>query len=354
MRLSRRSFLIGGGALATATLAGGFTDLLVPRPRPLAQDTAVPVTAVPIDRLSVSDPDRTRFGSLLFRSGLVLKSPVSGFGGFSALWRSSDGGKLVAVSDNAHWLRARVETSEGRLSGLGDAVLAPLLLETGKPLAKSRFFDTESLAIAGRTAFVGVERSQDVIRFDWDPAGRLAHGRPIPVRLAHGRPIPVPEEVKDLPNNRGLEAMAVAPRGSALAGSLVAVAERDKRGSATPTKGFILTGRHRGTFAVARSDDYEIADLAFLPEGDLLLLDRQSSFLGGFSIRLRRIDGRDVQPGALVDGPVLYESDAAEQIDNMEGLSVHQEGPDTVLTLISDDNFSPFQRTILLEFSLAG
>lgn len=344
MRLSRRSFLIGGGALATATLAGGFTDVLVPRPRPLAQDTAVPVAAAPIDRFSVSDPDRTRFGSLLFRSGLVLKSPVSGFGGFSALWRSADGERLVAVSDNAHWLRARVETSEGRLSGLGDAVLAPLLLETGKPLAKSRFFDTESLAIAGRTAFVGVERSQDVIRFDWDPDGRLAHGRPIPV----------PEEVKDLPNNRGLEAMAVAPRRSALAGSLVAVAERDERGSAVPTKGFILTGRHRGTFYVARSDDYEIADLAFLPDGDLLLLDRRFSLLGGFSIRVRRIAGGAVRPGALVDGPVLYESDATQQIDNMEGLSVHREGPDTVLTLISDDNFSPFQRTILLEFSLAG
>ncbi|RDI61959.1 esterase-like activity of phytase family protein [Microvirga subterranea] len=344
MRLSRRSFLIGGGALATATLAGGFTDVLVPRPRPLAQDTAVSVTAVPIDRLSVSDPDRTRFGSLLFRSGLVLKSPVSGFGGFSALWRSADGERLVAVSDNAHWLRARVETSEGRLSGLGDTVLAPLLLETGKPLAKSRFFDTESLAIAGRTAFIGVERSQDVIRFDWDPAGLLVRGRPIPV----------PEEVKDLPNNRGLEAMAVAPRGSALAGSLVAVAERDERGSATPTKGFILTGRHRGTFYVARSDDYEIADLAFLPDGHLLLLDRRFSLLGGFSIRLRCIDGRAVRPGALVDGPVLYESDATQQIDIMEGLSVHREGPDTVLTLISDDNFSPFQRTILLEFSLAG
>lgn len=342
MRLSRRSLLIGGGALATATLASGFTDVLVPRPRPLAQDTAVPVTAVPIDRFSVADPDRTRFGNLLFRSGLELRSPASGFGGFSALWRSADGARLVAVSDNAHWLRARVETSEGRLSGLSDAVLAPLLLETGKPLAKSRFFDTESLAIAGRTAFIGAERSQDVIRFDWEPSGRLARGRPIPV----------PKEVEELPNNRGLEAMAVAPPRSPLAGSLVAVAERDERGSATPTKGFILTGRHRGTFYVARSDDYEVSDLAFLPAGDLLLLDRRFSLLGGFAIRLRRVAGAAIRPGALVDGSILYESDAAQQIDNMEGLSVHREGLDTVLTLISDSNFSPLQRTILLEFAL--
>jgi hypothetical protein len=342
VRLSRRSFLIGGGALATATLAGGFSDALVPRPRPLAQATFVPVTTVPIDRFSVADPDQTRFGGLLFRSGLELKSPVSGFGGFSALWRSANGQSLVAVADHAHWLRARVETSEGRLSGLSDAVLSPLLLDSGKPLARSRFFDTESLAIAGKTAFVGAERSQDIIRFDWDGAGKLARGRPIQV----------PEEVRELPNNRGLEAMAVAPPRSTLAGALVAIAERDGRGSDTPTKGFLLTGRHQGTFYVARSDDYEIADLAFLPSGDLLLLDRRFSLLGGFSIRLRRIAGAAVRPGALIDGPVLYESDAAQQIDNMEGLAVHREGRDTVLTLISDDNFNPLQRTLLLEFAL--
>ena len=39
----------------------------------------------------------------------------------------------------------------------------------------------------------------------------------------------------------------------------------------------------------------------------------------------------------------------------MEGLSVHR-APDgaLVLTLISDDNFSPLQRTVLLQFTLVG
>jgi hypothetical protein len=41
------------------------------------------------------------------------------------------------------------------------------------------------------------------------------------------------------------------------------------------------------------------------------------------------------------------------QIDNMEGLSAHRspEG-ETVLTLVSDDNFSLIQRTLLLQFTL--
>jgi hypothetical protein len=342
VRLSRRSLLIGG-AFATATVAG-VGNVVASRPGPLAQAAAVPVSATAIDRLSVSDPDRTRFGGLLFRSGLELTSPVAGFGGFSALWRSPDGRDLVAVADNAHWLRARVETSEGRLSGLADAVLSPLLLDSGKPLGASRFYDSESLVVAGKAAFVGVERSHDVIRFDWSRPGILARGRPIPV----------PEDLKDLPGNGGLEAIGIAPPRSPLAGALVAVAERSARWSNTPAKGFILTGPHRGTFDVVRSDGYDVADLAFLPGGDVLLLDRRFSLLGGFATRLRRVAEGAIRPGALVDGPILFESDPSQQIDNMEGLSVHREGRNTVLTLISDDNFSPLQRTLLLEFTLTG
>jgi hypothetical protein len=39
----------------------------------------------------------------------------------------------------------------------------------------------------------------------------------------------------------------------------------------------------------------------------------------------------------------------------MEGLSVHTDASGAViLTLISDDNFSVLQRTVLLQFRLAG
>jgi hypothetical protein len=41
------------------------------------------------------------------------------------------------------------------------------------------------------------------------------------------------------------------------------------------------------------------------------------------------------------------------QIDNMEGLSTHRTAAgDLILTMISDDNFSFLQRTILLQFKL--
>jgi hypothetical protein len=38
----------------------------------------------------------------------------------------------------------------------------------------------------------------------------------------------------------------------------------------------------------------------------------------------------------------------------MEGLAVHREANAIVLSLISDDNFSSLQKTLLLEFALPG
>ncbi|GEO12583.1 esterase-like activity of phytase family protein [Microvirga aerophila] len=341
MRLSRRSLLIGGGALAATAVA---SRALSRRPQALEQPTAMAIEAVPIDRLSAADPDRSRFGALLFRSGLDLRSTDKRFGGFSALWRSRDGRDLVAVADNSQWLKARVETADGRLSGLSGTVLAPLLLDGGKPLRRSRFYDTESLTASGGAAFMGVERSHGVIRFDRHRDGSLGEGAPIAV----------PEELSGLPGNRGLEAIGIAPARSPLAGSLVAVAERSGWFDDTPTKGFILTGSQAGTFEVVRTAGYDISDLAFLPSGEMLLLERRFSVLDWLRIRLRRIARTAIRPGALVDGDVIFESDASQQIDNMEGLAVHREAGETILTMISDNNFNWFQRTLLLEFALAG
>jgi len=74
----------------------------------------------------------------------------------------------------------------------------------------------------------------------------------------------------------------------------------------------------------------------------------------GLAIRMRRIALSDIRPGALVDGAVLFDADLGYEIDNMEGLSAHRTAAgETVLTLISDDNFSAIQRTLLLQFTLA-
>jgi hypothetical protein len=54
-----------------------------------------------------------------------------------------------------------------------------------------------------------------------------------------------------------------------------------------------------------------------------------------------------------VDGPAIFEADLGNEIDNMEGLDVHVDaGGAIVMTMVSDDNFSMLQRTLLLQFTL--
>jgi len=119
-------------------------------------------------------------------------------------------------------------------------------------------------------------------------------------------------------------------------------------------KAFLIGGPTPGEFAVKRRDDFDISDCTVLPSGDVLLLERRFSlFRGGIAMRLRRIALADIKPGALVDGPILLYADMGYQIDNMEGLSTHRTAAgDLILTMVSDDNFSFLQRTILLQFKL--
>ena len=63
--------------------------------------------------------------------------------------------------------------------------------------------------------------------------------------------------------------------------------------------------------------------------------------LSGVGIRIRKIPLRAIAPGAVVDGPSIFDADLGYEIDNMEGLDVHRtEDGDIVLTMVSDDNFS--------------
>ena len=84
----------------------------------------------------------------------------------------------------------------------------------------------------------------------------------------------------------------------------------------------IIEGPHKGIFTVKRNGEFDITDGAFLPDGDLLLLERSFSMADGVKMRLRRIYGESIAKGAVADGPVLFEADMAYQIDNMEGMDV--------------------------------
>ncbi len=120
-------------------------------------------------------------------------------------------------------------------------------------------------------------------------------------------------------------------------------------------RSFVLDGDKVERFAAKRSDNYDVSDCTILPPDDLLLLERRYSLARGIAIRIRQVPLTSIRDGAVVDGKPLIEADCGYQIDNMEGIAVHRDALGrTVLTLVSDDNFSVLQRNLLLQFVLVG
>lgn len=327
-------------ALALTGLLGDAPVTAQPA-RSAAPDARISIVARPITSFDPRDPGKRRFGPLEFRGGLELSSEAKEFGGISAIRMDKDGAQFVAATDRGWWLRGRIVYAGVQPKGVADAELAPMLGPDGRPLRLRGWFDVESLAEDGGIFYAGVERANQILRFD---VGRYG-------LQARGVPIPVPPGVKQLPFNKGLEGLVFVAKGP-LAGTLIGLSERGLD-SAGNILCFLIGGPRPGTFTVRRTGDYDLTDGALLPGGDLLVLERRFSLFRGGGVRIRRIAASTVAPGALVDGPILLEADLGYQIDNMEGLSVHQaDDGELILTLVSDDNFSPIQRTLLLQFTL--
>ena len=212
----------------------------------------------------------------------------------------------------------------------------------GKPITARGWFDTESIALDGSYVYVGIERVNQILRFDF------AKG----FTRSLGEVMPLPPAVRKLPFNKGLETLVMVPKGQPLAGTLIAISERGLD-AGDHIIGFLIGGKTPGQFAIRRTENFDISDAVLLPSGELLLLERKFSMLGGIGVRIRHIALASVAPGAVIDGPTIFSADLGSEIDNLEGIDVHvTPDGDTVLTLISDDNFSMVQRNLLLQFTL--
>jgi len=312
---------------------------------PLEGPVRVEITSRPIEYFDSRDATRHRFGALEFRGGLELTSSYKEFGGISSLRVAPDGERFISVSDKGRWLRGKLIYRDGRLAGVTDAEMAPILATDGRPITARGWYDSESLADDGAGAvYVGLERVNRVLRFDYGKSGLLARGQNVTL----------PPEIAKLPNNKGMECLVVVPKPLPGAGTLIAISERalDAGGN---IKGFLITGPTPGGFSVKRSDDFDVTDCAISAAGDLFLLERRFSWTVGVAMRVRVLPLANVVPGATVDGRQLIFADMGYQIDNMEGLAIHRDkAGETVLTMVSDDNFSFVQRTILLQFALVG
>lgn len=326
-------------------IAGGFAAANDLKPDTASlTDQTISVHARPISSFDKTQPDRVRFGALEFRGGAVLTSPSSNFGGWSGLVVSDDGQSLLSVSDAGTWLKADLTYAGDRVTGLVNVRIGPLKARDGKTLRKRRDRDAESIVLETGTLERGTllmafEQNDRIGRFPLTPKGVGA-----PTEY-----LTMPPEAKAMRMD-GFESVAVV-RGGPAKGAIVAIAEAADPSLASTA--WLWTKGKPARLSITGAGGFNVTDVKSLDSGDLLLLERRFRWTEGVKMRLSLVPGSALKAGASIAREVLAEADLGQEIDNMEGLAVHKNARgETILTLISDDNFNKlFQRTVLLQFA---
>lgn len=239
------------------------------------------------------------------------------FGGFSALRLTPDGRGFTAVTDKGNWLTGTIHREGTRIVAVESGPLSPLPGEDGNPVTLAES-DSEGLTIApDGTAFVSFEQRIGIRRYA--AMGAVAEQMP------NG-------PFETLPFNTALESVVLD------GDDLLTIPEGPNGDTFTVWR---LTDRWHRDFTIPRRGIFLIAD-ADMFEGRLYILER--AFFGfGFSTRIRRFDMTGGQETTLL-------TSRPGKFDNLEGVSVWRDGAEIVITMLSDDNFMPFERTEFVEY----
>lgn len=283
---------------------------------------------------------------LIFRGGMTLQSPDDTFGGLSGVTISGAEQRIAFVTDRGHFISGQLVYDEAdRLFGFIGVDIDPMRNSSGEVLPRQFARDAEGIdtiwrdgvPVAVRVSFEHLTRVADFT---------ISNGRP----GGPAREVPIPQWLTDLRTNESLESVCIAPPASPVAGSTILITEEalDENGN---HRGEMLGINDKGPFSYFNSPIVNPTDCKFLPNGDLLVLERGVS-LFSFVMNLRRVPAAEVRPGNLLRGELLLSAQGAE-IDNMESLMVHRTpGGELRILIGSDNNFNGWQRNMILEFAL--
>ncbi len=309
---------------------------------PAAMALTVSTTPLPLDR---DDPARTSVGALGFRGAVHIRAVNPLFGGISGL-RDGGGDRMLGLSDTGNWLAFTTVERGGRLIGISDAVLTPILQPDGKPTPSKAAGDAEALEYdpATGTATIVYEQDHRLVHFTGIDAARPASLAAVPIRTERLT------AMTGWPLNGGGEAMAVLPSGARI---VISETARRPDGSA---QALLTIGGRSIDIGIETVDGHSPTDAIALDEHRILVLHRRFSLATGVGAALSLVDLAPAlkasRPGAALPTRVLARFDPPLTYDNMEGLAIRRSGGRTFIYLISDDNFNSMQRTLLMKFEL--
>jgi hypothetical protein len=295
--------------------------------------SAITISTQPV-QLNPQTPGQTQVGAFIYAGGLALTSQGGQRLGGQRLGGLSDmvidaKGSLSAISDEGELLRAQIITApDGQLSGLGLGQISPLLGQDGKALPNKFAADAEGLTLW--------PNGDLMVSFEHDHRIWL-----YPAAGGAAQPLPMPDVA--MPPNDGMEGLSLAPSQGldaywvgAEAGRIwlchIKTVCKAYPNLPMPPQGYRLSGLREG------------------PDGQLFILHHSWNPAQGSRIVLSVV----ADPAGPAPKPVQTLSLAPPlSTDNFEGIAVTKAASGALrIYLLSDDNFSKTQRTLLMAFDL--
>lgn len=319
-----------GRILTAGLLAAALVSCATPPPTPLpaapvpvGPRVGLQVTAVP---LNPQNPAQDRIGDFVYAGGVAITSPdTSRLHGLSDLKILPDGA-VVSVSDDGDFFEAKLQLdAAGRFIGLTDGKVWPVVGLDGKPLQSKEHADAEGLAILPNgDRLVSFERDHRIWLYPKDGS---------PPRVA-----PKPDNL--FSENEGMEGLTQYP---------------------TAGPDAYLVGSEEGEMWLCRLSSkcapipsqlgpdsaYGLVAIAPFQDGAIAVLHRAWDPVRGARLKVSFIVDPLTRPRTftsfVIEGPLTR--------DNFEGLALVT-GPTggTRLYVLSDDNFSAGQRTLMMAF----
>lgn len=284
--------------------------------------------------LDETDPERKKVGMLTFLNAWELRSDNSNFGGVSALAVIGNS-RFLAVSDAG----TLIGFTLGQSNRMEDSFIAALPGTFGENV-DFRDFDSEGMAYDPASGRIWISyEARHAIRRLPPSLGRIDGTK----RLTF---------TKGWSANGGVEAIARLRDGR-----FVLFAEKHKRADSSNSAYLysgdpVEPGSQAKPFGYRAPDGYRPTDATILPDGRLLILNRRVSFPNGFSAKLTILDPDKIETDKAISSQEIATFVSPLLVDNMEGLAISEEGGKTIIWMISDDNFTALQRTILMKFAL--
>ena len=282
--------------------------------------------------LNPDDPAQRQVGALEFIAAWELRSRNDDFGGISALTVLNDG-RFVGIGDAGTVIGFGL-TNDGRIDR---SFIVPLPNLDG-PGFNYKDRDSEGIAYDPDSGqyWVSFEQRHAIRRYSKDFTRQTGQVHP--------------PEMRDWPKNKGAEAIIRLTDGRFI---VIAESIDDDTHKALLFAGDPVERRNSITpFRIRPPSGYRVTDAVQLPDGRIAVLNRAIGFPQGFSAKVSLLTLGTVRRDEIVSAKVIASLASPLLVDNLEGIAGTREGEDNILWLISDNNFSIFQQTILMKFRL--